>query len=466
MILTAVFVYFIFQLYLSYWVSKRVATHEDFVVAGRSVPTFLLTFSLFASWFGAETCIGTSAAVFSAGLSGARADPFGYSLCLILLGLLIAPKFWEGGYLTLSDMFSKRFHPRIEKMSVFVLIPSSIIFGAAQIRGFGQVISSTTNLPVDATMTFAFLFSIFYTLWGGLLGDILTDFFQSIIITIGLLALLYFVLNKIDVNAVISQIDANRLSLVSGGESFIQRIERWSIPVFGSLVALESISRIVSAKSMKISQRACFYSAVIYIFMGAIPVFLGLIGPYIIDFSSGGEGFIFELAKKHMPEIMLPVFIGALLSAIIAVLDTIWISSSTVLSQNLLFYFLKPKTEKQKIRITKITIIFVALIAYFLALNSSSIYNLVQFSSSLGTSGVLVITVMGLWTNFGALYAPALCLLVGLFTNPIAEHIFKSEAPFLWSLGLSFATFLFVSLFDIQENKNLSQVKNAQPIKN
>lgn len=446
--MVAIAFYFLFQLYISYWVSHRISTHEDYIIAGRSVPTYLLTFSLFASWFGAETCIGTSAAVFAAGLSGARADPFGYSLCLILLGLLIAPRFWEGGYVTLSDLYAKRFHPKVEKLSVFILIPSSLILGAAQIRGFGQVITATTSLPVEVTMTFAFLFSIFYTLWGGLLGDIMTDFFQSMIIAIGLISLLVFVFYKVDVTHILNNMEPSRLTLISDGESLWERLERWSIPVFGSLVALESISRIVAAKSVKVSQRACFYSASIYLFMGSIPVFLGLIGPYALAGESKGEGFLFELAKVYMPELMLPVFIGALLSAIIAVLDTIWISSSSVLSQNFAFHFLKPKTEKKKILITKAIIVFVALLAYAMAFHSSSIYSLVQTSSSVGTAGILVITLMGLWTGLGQVLAPIGTLIVGFVVTPMAEFIFKSEIPFLWSVGLSLATFLCLGFWE------------------
>ncbi len=151
---------------------------------------------------------------------------------------------------------------------------------------------------------------------------------------------------------------------------------------------------------------------------------------------------------------MLPIFIGALLSAIIAVLDTIWISASSVLSQNFVFHFVKPKNEKAKIIITKVLIVGVALIAYVLAFQSTSIYDLVQFSSSLGTAGILVITIFGLWTKFGNLYAPLGTLVVGFVTTPIAEHLFESQTPFLWSVALSVVTFLFLSLLESKFNTN------------
>ena len=79
--------YLIFQFSIGYWASRQIKNESDYLLAGRHVPTWLLSFSLFATWFGAEACIGTSGEVYMHGLSGGRADPFGYSLCLFFLGI-------------------------------------------------------------------------------------------------------------------------------------------------------------------------------------------------------------------------------------------------------------------------------------------------------------------------------------------------------------------------------------------
>ena len=98
-----VLLYLFIQIGIGYWVSKRVNNQEDYFLAGRSLGPVLATFSIFATWFGAETCIGSSSAVFSGGLSDTRADPFGFSLCLFLMGLLFARKLWSLGVTTIAD---------------------------------------------------------------------------------------------------------------------------------------------------------------------------------------------------------------------------------------------------------------------------------------------------------------------------------------------------------------------------
>ncbi|MBC7364919.1 MAG: sodium:solute symporter, partial [Candidatus Aminicenantes bacterium] len=87
-----ILVYVLAQIIFGLYLSRRIKNEDDFLVGGRRVPFFLVSFSLFATWFGAETCLGSSGAVYELGLSGSRADPFGFSLCLFLMGFLLAKK--------------------------------------------------------------------------------------------------------------------------------------------------------------------------------------------------------------------------------------------------------------------------------------------------------------------------------------------------------------------------------------
>ncbi len=83
---TFLLTYLALQLALGVYLSRHIASEDDYFVGWRRLGTFVVAFSLFATWFGAETCLGSSGAIYEQGLSGARADPFGYSLCLLLLG--------------------------------------------------------------------------------------------------------------------------------------------------------------------------------------------------------------------------------------------------------------------------------------------------------------------------------------------------------------------------------------------
>ena len=89
-VLLGIGAYLLVQFALGIAVSRRIATESDYVLAGRKLGVGLAAFSIFATWFGAETVVGAAGAIYSDGLSGGSADPFGYGLCLVVLGLAIA----------------------------------------------------------------------------------------------------------------------------------------------------------------------------------------------------------------------------------------------------------------------------------------------------------------------------------------------------------------------------------------
>jgi SSS family solute:Na+ symporter len=59
-VLAAVAAYMLIQLAIGVWVSRRIHTESDYLVAGRRLGYGLTTFSIFATWFGAETVVGSA----------------------------------------------------------------------------------------------------------------------------------------------------------------------------------------------------------------------------------------------------------------------------------------------------------------------------------------------------------------------------------------------------------------------
>lgn len=449
-------VYLGIQFAIGYWVSRRIKNENDFLLAGRHVPGWLLSFSLFATWFGAETCIGTSGEVYASGISGGRADPFGYSLCLVLLGLLIAGRIWNKKYSTLADFYHDRFGKNVEKLAVAILLISSIVWGAAQIRAFGQVIAATTSLPVQSTILIGFVVVVTYSMLGGLLGDILTDFVQGLILIVGLAAILFVIVYQDGFQPFIQS--PERLSLFAPGETFWQRLDRWMIPILGSLVAQESIARVLAAKDIKQARQGTFWASGIYIVVGLIPVALGLIGPTVLPGIEDREHFLISLSEKYLHPAFQMVLVGALVSAILSTVDSILLAGGGLLSHNLLIPLMGLRAEKRKLLYTRLSVVLIALIALAIAWMSDGIYELVESASSLGTAGILVITLFGLWTSFGGPVSAIAALVLGVVTMPIAENILEIEAPFMASIAL--AAIGYVALSQIKNLKLLSFRRN------
>ena len=419
------------QVALGVWAAGRVKNEEDYVVAGRRLGIPLITMSMFATWFGAETCLGSSGAVYAQGLSGGRADPFGYAACLLLVGLVLALPLHRGRYLTIGDLYRERFGPRAERVLVIVLVPGSILWGAAQLRAFGQVVAATSHMDATTATILSTVFVIAYTSFGGLWGDVLSDLVQGTVLCIGLVVLLLACLLDLPSGAELGRVlGSDRLSLWPKDESILAQVDRWAIPIFGSLVTQEMASRVLAARNAAVAQRGALLASLVYLVFGSIPVVLGLLGPALLPGLADPEQLLPELARQKLPLGLYLLFACSLLSAILTTVDSILLSASTLVSHDWLVPTFRIQGERHKLWLDRGLLVLCGIIALYLALGSDSIYALLQQSALLGAAGLVVTIFCGLYTRRPSQAGAVLALLIGALLAPLGEH-YGFEAPFL-----------------------------------
>ncbi|MEM7646090.1 MAG: sodium:solute symporter, partial [Pseudomonadota bacterium] len=186
-----------------------------------------------------------------------------------------------------------------------------------------------------------------------------------------------------------------------------------------------------AAKSAPVARNSAYVSGVIYLIFGSIPVIIGLIGPEIIGELSHHEDFIITVAQKFLPPFAFVLFSGALISAILATIDSILLSVAALLSHNLFIPALQIQDEKLKVRWARAFIVLAAFVCIALAFSSDSIYSLVETASSFGTAGILVITLLGLHGSWGGARAATWALIAGLGLMPLFEYVIPLQAPFV-----------------------------------
>lgn len=338
--------YILAQLLIGVWVSRRINNEEDYLLAGRSLGLGLATLSVFATWFGAETCIGAAGAVYDNGLTGATIDPFGYASSLVVMGLVFSIALWRLKLTTLADLFRTRFSPKVEMLAVLLMVPGSILWAAAQIRAFGQVLSVSSGYDMEIMIAAAALVVIIYTMYGGLMADVVTDAIQDVALMIGLALLLYFVLDANgNVNQPNNPITPESLTPSNNNEyNILEMIELWAIPICGSVVSQDLISRVLATRSPQIARQACVFGGLLYLLVGLMPVSLGLVGAELIPGLSHGEQVLPALAKQYFSTFLYIIFAGALISAILSTVDSALLAASALLSHNLIV----PRLKEEK----------------------------------------------------------------------------------------------------------------------
>src|SRR5688572_10771170 len=121
MLLFFIGVYLLLNMLVGVWAARRVKNTSDYLLAGRQLPFYVSTAVVFATWFGSETLLGASSEFIENGLLGVIEDPFGASLCLLLVGLFFAKKLYRMKLLTFGDFYRVRYNRLTELIASFFL---------------------------------------------------------------------------------------------------------------------------------------------------------------------------------------------------------------------------------------------------------------------------------------------------------------------------------------------------------
>lgn len=427
-----VLAYIALQFAVGIWVSRRIRSEKDYILGGRQLGVTLASFSVFATWFGAETVMGSSGRVYKDGFAGAQGEPFAYAVGIILMGLLFAVPLWQRGIVTFGDFFRERFSPGVERLTVVLLIPGSVLWAAAQIRGFGHVMNHTAGFDLWTAMTIAAMVVVAYTAFGGLLADVYTDFIQGIAIVVGLVAMLIAVAVQTGSPvALLADVDAGRLKPIAPDQSLIEFFEQWAIPICGSLVAVELISRILACRSADVARRATPLGGFYYLAVALIPVYFGFIGPSILPGLDQPEQLSLELAKTYLPTVLYIMFAGALISAILSTVDSALLAAASLLSHNIVLRVVPDLSEQGKVRSARMAVAGLGLIAYGIGLRAEGISELVETASAFASAGVFVALVFGMFTRFGGAGSAFAALVLGSVVWMVGKYVLNMPAPYL-----------------------------------
>ena len=220
-------------------------------------------------------------------------------------------------------------------------------------------------------------------------------------LALGLIVVTVLVVNGLGgVGPAFSEIESSHWAWRAPGETTIEVLNRWAIPILGSITAQELISRIVACRSPQVAQRAAWMASLTYLSVGVLPVALGLMATQVNLNVVDAEHVLPELAATHLPTFGYVLFVGALVSAILSTVNSCLLVAGSMISHNLVVPHLPSITERGKLLAARIGVMGSGLAAWYLALSSNSVLGLVEEASGFGSAGILVLMLFALWSPF------------------------------------------------------------------
>ncbi|HEX5957346.1 MAG TPA: sodium:solute symporter family protein [Hyphomicrobiaceae bacterium] len=448
-VLLAIVGYVVLQFLIGAWVSRRMASETDYILAGRKLGTGLVVFSVFATYFGAEAIVATGGTVYDEGLAGGLVDPVAYAAAIVLVGLMFARALWSRGLTTFADLFRKRYSPGVEKLAVIVLVPGSIIWAAAQIRAFGQILDANSGIGLPTAIMAASVLVGAYSVVGGLLADAITDVIQGVVVLLGLILLGTIVAGQVGgVTAGIAHVEPARLVLHHADSGLLQTLEAIAIPICGTIVAVELISRFLGARSAEVAATGTALAGVIYLAVGMVPVFLGLVGAGLLPGLEDSEQVVSKLAEAYMPGPLYVVFVGAVVSAILSVVHSALHAPAAQVFHNIVARLETGLSDGGRLWGVRLTVMALSIVAFLLSYSSEGIHDLVETASAFGSAGVFVATLFALFTTFGGPLSAYTSIMAGMLVWVGARYGLGLATPYLLGLGAALVGYVGAALIE------------------
>jgi Na+/proline symporter len=443
MLLWFVIIYWVISVGIGLYAATRVHNTKDFAIAGRHLPFYMVTATVFATWFGSETVLGIPATFLKDGLRGVVADPFGSSMCLILVGLFFAAPLYRMNLLTIGDFYKKRFGREVEVLTTLAIVVSYLGWVGAQITALGLVFNVVSDGSISklAGMWIGSGTILIYTFFGGMWAVAITDLLQMIIICVGMLYIGGEVSGLVGgVGAVVEH--ARQAGKFEFWPSFdlkeiIAFAAAWMTMMFGSIPQQDVFQRVQSSKTEKIAVWGSVLGGSLYFFFAFVPMFLAysatLIDPKMV------EGLIDTDPQLILPRLILTkaplfaqvMFFGALLSAIKSCASATLLAPSVTFTENILRPMLKDMTDRKLLlSMRMVTLTFTVLVTIYAMFSKASIFKMVENAYQITLVSAFIPLLCGVYwrraTNQGALVS----IFCGLVTWLLLLN-FGPEDPFL-----------------------------------
>ncbi|UUV18459.1 sodium/pantothenate symporter [Fusobacteria bacterium ZRK30] len=374
-------VYLGITLYIAYYNSPRRKKSKNFTneyfIGNRSMGGFVLAMTVIATYTGASSFLGGPGVAYKLGLGWVLLASIQIPTAFLTLGILgkklaIISRKIDG--ITINDFLRARYQNKwVVIMSSTAILLFFMAYMVVQVIGGARLFEVLTGLEYTVGLVIFGFAIIFYTVFGGFKTVAITDAIQGVIMLVTSI-ILFWVLKEAgggmrNIMKTIYEIDPNLLTPSSGGaitKPFIMSF--WVLVGVGLLGLPQTTIRCMGFKDSRSLHRAMVIGTFVVGFLMIMMHLIGVMGIAIIPNEQLGDKVIPILAIRNLSPVLLGVFIGGPLAAIMSTVDSLLIqTSSTIVKDIYINYIAVDRDEKKLSRISLWTTLIMGVMVFTLA---------------------------------------------------------------------------------------------------
>lgn len=449
-IMIAIVAYLAIVLLIGVAFSKKTKNVGDFYLGGRKLGPFVTAMSAEASDMSSYLLMGLPGLALACGLAEVGWTVIGLAVGTYVNWLIVAKKLRNYSAridaITIPDYFSLRYKDNSRILMAIAAVMIIIFFVPYTASGFaacGKLFGTLFGIDYHIAMVVSAIVIVGYTSLGGFNAASTTDFIQAIIMTVALIIVLVFGIDKAGgleavmenargLSGYLNMFQGYNPKTDSAGSfpalSVISTLA-WGLGYFGMPHILLRFMAIEDPNKVKLSRRVASVWVVISM---AVAVLIGVVGMSMVKSGAlpafdDSETVIIQIAtllsqSGVVPALIAGVILAGILASTMSTADSQLLAASSAASENIIGGLFRVNlTETGKMIVARVTLIIISVIGVIIAWDSnSSVFGIVSFA----------------WAGFGAVFGPV--VLLSLFWKrsnkygAIAGMIVGGVMVFVW----------------------------------
>jgi len=464
---------------------RYINNFSDFMIAGRNINLSLSVVTMLGTELGLVTVMYTAQtgvkdlfASFHIGLAA-----FLVTLVIGLTGFVIV-KLRALEVKSIPEYYQLRFGKNVRVLGAIILVLGGILNMGLFLKVGAIFIQSIFGLEAGSTLTIIMfvliILVLIYTMSGGMISVIVTDYIQYVVLSVGLLFAVFcsiYTLGWTNLFLLLENITSESSKDIynpinSMGSYYIS----WQV-ILGFVSAViwpTAITRALSIKSVKMVQYQYIWSSISFLIRFIIPCFLGICA--FVYFNGNIESDTLALMPKYLSHILpvglLGIVVAGMLAAFMSTHDSYLLCWSTIITNDII----EPLSNnvissKTKILLTRLIIFVLGIYVFYWGMfyeGTDAIWDYLGITGAIYFTGAISVVVLGLYWDKASSTGAILSLLGGLSSilglEPIRIYlgINISNPALIGLLALSFSIFLMVfgSLIFPDKNKDFIEIFN------
>lgn len=392
---------------------RRTSDLGDFILGGRRLGSWVAALSAGASDMSGWLLLGLPGYAYLSGiesiwLAGGLLVGTWLNWKIVAARLRVYSSI-SGDSITLPAFFSNRFKDDsglLQLVSAIFILLFFLFYTSSGLVAGGKLFESVFGLDYIWAVTVGSLAIILYTSIGGFLAVSWTDLLQALLMAVALL--IVPVMAMYDAGGVanaVSAVEAKSVYLLNPFVSTdgtaltavaIISLLGWGLGYFGQPHILARFKGIESVEAVPKARRIAISWTFLTLTGASMSGLLGigLFEPALTDADS--EKVFIQMIEAMFHPLIAGLLLAAILAAIMSTADSQLLVSSSAFTEDIYKRLFKSDaSEKSLVLIGRLTVIFIAAIAFLLAMNpDSKVLDLVSYA----------------WAGFGAAFGPTLIL--------------------------------------------------------